>query len=1421
MSRTILYSYALIGLLIIPVHAAQIADQTKTPQAALEEKKNRFADVALIGESLFNPVLPGTTPPKPNPYATTSINETAIDALFAKELSVNATLVTNIKQFYFYLEYIIKLERAGKIATYAQNNNIDVITDLEEHSWKKLIDDVQNKAGDWNKLITALTPLTPNYALIHNTIHAQTWLELVNTDFWKALPITTQDIVSSSFWQKFLKYSTTRLFEQDSSLLGSIVDIEKKIFMYIPNIEVAYYNTDFLYIRNSSEYFRLTLLLTDKIRDRLVSNCLDWKNLVTKDGSPDLPALLKQTEEFKKTSFYQLINLAHQPFTQLVEHAAEKKLNIQNPQYADEPMIQTELTCLAMIKNLQAQLHYLFDATHIQNTMQTLKKSTQQPYPTILWYTPQDEIYLQDMAQVMKRFEEAAPEQTSPPGTAKLALGGKHNPTVIIQDFGSWLSDRWGDIRSTAQKTFSDVAQVGKDTWDIVKDEAKVALEGTAALGALLSGHPADAEQLLKDAVSLQKKVAEELKTAINDADKLMDDAVEMATEVTSIGADLVGTGLAKLTGNQKLADDIDNALKAGAGVLINLFAGMKSDLFALQGAVLYLTVDAIATAADVVTKSIMDVVHGHFGQLGSDILGGLESMVSDVATTLWSTISFVGKYVVEALMDAVKLVGYITTMLTDVVVDASTAVLDEFAGIADSVGWSKAKEALGSASQAIESHRRFIAAVITTNILIGVVIATDGAALPLLAMTVGPQLFQGVGSFQEDERAIQKKADQEQFLKDYQQFIDNNKIIATNTKDAWLNELDLKFKAEITNQERALGFYQNYVATHFEGMKNQMSYYLGGTIAPQLEVQQPYNMRFADIGALYGFSTGDGNKTGILNLNPSQGFSLYSQTRDAFAQEIAVYPALSLQLEDSTLTSDVVRKFWFNQRDTMPLAQEVQEVEIRFQALYVLNTFYIGLYFGGEPLDIETIQKTQKMSIDPAHHAKMLVYKKESAQTPITLHVYEHEGKSWLPVLGPSFESGIWYHMKMNLSDTTLKVKVWQENQQEPGWQSFAVEKTEQKTLGVIYSGASIQYQIITPTIPVTQNIQMRPNPTWSTEEQRAQQAQTIMEQLTNPHIGSFDLVATNLVQVLKKQYLYSPKTTQQLPADDIVALGLQKGSIVDNIGASPREEFFYNNESVMLKDHPDAAIISLVTGNAYSKSGTLITTLPDVLSTYLQKHGPLTTELSQTLDKAYTQQQQRLLGPFTFGSIPLSASSMEDIKKGQFIYTAVSPEPELKSNNKPIINNDKELYDYFMVVNQEGLLGTPYSETAQQIQSLVTGKVYQRGQEQAVESGYEVGSQALDDYAPTLGKRRPELDQAINDAVAFYQQRITQEIAERKPLKIVVKKPTDPSHIEDQKGAHQGQQSNEAKPLPVKPAEKSVEERTKEASQEEYTWG
>ncbi len=1439
MKKIGIYIQIIIFLIFAP-HNLQSQDQTDqpvkvTPKQALDAKKEQFQNVQQIASPLFDPVT-SSTPTKPNPFPTQSINEDAVQNAFSA-MGVKGELLDHIKICYFYVEFITKLELAAHTIALARTKNIDFLTILESTSWQGLI----NKLGGWDAVVKQIDQSQPpsqtDINTIRGTIQTPTWKDVINTNFWKSINTTPDLIIKSNFWQNYCKFTVAQDFDKDASLLGSIYNVETRIFMYIPNIDVAYYNEDFTALRLSSEYFRLTMVLTDAMRNRLIKQVFDWKDFYDKTtNNIDLLKSYSAAQDFKNTTFYKLANLANQDFSKVVQMAGANEFPLKEI-YGDNkpnPLAVEEITCLAMIKNLQAQLLNLFNTTNLETTMKTFAdQTTKKPIPNILLYEADDHLYLEDLAMVEDAFAQKAE-------TPEEVLKESDEP-VVVQGIGSWMSNNWHKVKNRAKHSWSNVEQAGKATWKDIKnvggdlkslgedalkaaeDEGGVLSQTMAAFGALVSvvtegKDPKEAakkaQKLWQDAVKLQQKVAVDIQKANKDLQQVMNDTEVVARDASTIGAQAIGDVIGLV--DKKLGEDVAGGLTAAAALLIDFYANLVDPVIAVVGGLVVLTADAAAVAANVVTKSIIDIAKGNFSQLGSDVLDGIETMVADVAATMWSTISFIGKQFLQQLSDAVKFIGYMVAFLTDVLVDTFAFATRTLAALADSVGL-PGEKFLETMAQEAEAHRRTIAATITTVLLVVAVIATDGAAIPLLAMTVGPQLFQIGGAFQQDQQQEQMKQEQKQFLDDYKKFVDNNEIVSTNAKNTWALELNKKYQAQITNQERELGFYQNFLTSYFEGTQDQMSFYLGMNLAPQLEQNKDYNnLRFADVGALYGFATGDGKNTGVLNLNPSQGFPLYNDGRKLFSQEIAVYPALSMQLEDDKkLTSETMHKFWFNQRETMPLDQETNMVEIRFQTIYALNMFNIGIYFGGEPVDVATIVKEKKANIDAGHLAKILVFNKETKDAPVALKVYEHEGQGWFSQQpnGPAFEIGTWYHMKMQLNDTNLQVSIWKEGDQEPSPQSYTVQKTPQKTIGVISSGASIQYEVITPKIPINAISALRPSLVQPTEQEREVQARQLLQIKEHPTVGSFKLDTTNRFQTLKGQFIYKTQATglkdeKNQMIDDYVVLGTKVGQQANYLGTSPAKDV----GQYQFKDAPDTIITSLINGNVYNKQGLSENmVMANALDIFLQKHGPLSDELTKTLQTLSSAQQKAQAGPFNFGPIKLNATSLDDIKQGIFIYQATSPEKKLQdTTGNPVKDiQGNILFDYFMMKNSAGNFGGPYSDDIKTVRSLVTGFEYDRGSTQpnanTKDAPFPAGSQA-----PWIGITLPvKLATLIDTAKNYYaQQKPTQQSTGGSSVQ-----QTGDNNVSNPTGPHTTQGSDKTNPLNTNPADQSLQERTQDA--------
>lgn len=1337
-----------------------------TPTQALEVKKKATNNAETASLALFSPVDSTTKPPTPNPYATTSLNETAIDATFgAQGLNLPANYIQYIKNFYFYLEYVVRLEYAAKLAALASSKNIDFLGTIDNGGWKAFVQKMESAAGSWQALEQQLQAMsTLAVQDIIGTIHATSWQNLVETDFWQSFEnrITAQSIINSTVWQNHLKITICNTLNQDTGLLTSVFESEVTIFKYIPNIEVAYYHPEFTVLRNGSEMFRISLVLTDALRNRLIAQSLDWKGL-------DPLKQLSAAQDFQQTDFYKVATIAEQDPTNAMNQIAQSKFPYDINVFKKVPFLQEQLTCLAMIKSLQALTMNLYDNAHLNGTMQVLVNSKiVKPSPTFLIYTPDDYLYLDDLAHLNDKFVEHANNQqtTTPAQATKLAkyfMSKKPEERVVVSSFfGSmWntAKDTAGNAWNDVKKGVTDTEKLGSDTLDTITNEAEAL--GFTSLGAFLKVtglDPKMADKLLKESRDLQNKVYNDLQAAGDDLDTLVDDVGTTAEDVNNgIGA-AIGQSLSLL--DPKLG-------KAAQGFYVSIFDTFVQSAENLQHitiqdglGILKLNVDAINMLADITA----DAVTGDYKDLGTDILSGLTRMAKDTAVTLLNILTITAKNFINNLMNLIKVTAYLTAMLTRVWIDMWTAVTFLATGFAAIFDPSIDPYAISQDVQnTLSEHERTINAVITTALLLASIPLTGGSSLAIVgmgAMTLGPQLFSVYGSYQEDEMAKEQLETEKQFISDYQTYVSNNKLINILQQKQWGNELQLKYQAQTSNQERGLGFYENYLNENVNNLKAQFAQALGQRWAMLMQPDQ-YGLAPGDVGSIYAV------KTNTFNLNPSQGFPLYSMARQAFSQEIAVSPTIISQSDSGVATTAITRN-WFNQKETMILSQNVQNVEIRFKAIYVLNSFHIGLYIGGSTINTDDVIKNKMAPVDADHLAKMIVFRKADKNSQTTAQVYEHEGVGWFnqPINSTAFALGTWYHIKISLNNTTLQVKVWAESDGEPGsWQSFTVSATDQKTIGVVSSGASIEYQILNPKPTIQPIVSLRPEnkylspadqQTWlplQFEKDRENAAQQQLQYLLNPTVGDFNLKPYDKMQIIKENYIYTTQDTKLfdknntiindyvIPATIQYYVGTNNVENVTNIGQQP---------------HKNSDIVSLVTNKVFTNNGTnaqfAVTNLLDVY----QKDHALPDDLVTNLQTMQTAYQSMALSA-TFGIWQLKATSAQDIQNHHYIYTM----PLYDQSGKLIAN----ALDYVLFARWEnnyiataaGNPGYNYLDIAQDktnqyvLISLVSGNVYSKTSKTPILGGFAVDN-LLQNYQNTYGNLPADLVSKIQAAITLY---------------------------------------------------------------------
>lgn len=1382
-----------------------MSPEVSKSQQALTLEKQAAAAAQDVAQVLFNPTS--------NPYPTVSLNEKKIDDLFGPlHAKIGTDTIRFIKNFYFYLEYVTKVERAARMAALATQTQlvdsagkpIDFLGLMGNGGWQAVLSALKKKYTTDAQLTQALTTVqTPAWSLAIGAIKASSWQTLIASDFWSAIAITTDDLTQSMIWQEYINFMITQAFAYDNSLLAAINQAQASMFRYVPDIETVYYHPDYTRLRHMAELLRINLILTDNLRNRYLKSSAVWKQYST-----SLQKAYEASLVYAKKPLYTYFSTAEEQFNKTVSDIEQKQFRVPDA-LVQEPLAIERITFIAMTKNLHALLQPLYTLDNLSETSIMLSKSPL--VPDFMVYAQEDTYLLEDRASLMSLVAQAAQpaQQQLQPTVQTVALRppsfGIEND-VIVQSF-------W----SIFEHAGSSILHFGKSIFE--GTEALACKTGAAFMGTFSKKI---ANDLKAQASALTKKSHNDFDAGYKDVMNTIDDIATTAQTITGGVGKAIGFMLGK--GVEDLFDSMNKRIIKGTAGLLQSVAGFA--------------IDTTADLAHLVTDPVSNIVclsleavtmTGHFlwdtmtlqgGNLGAD-LKDFEQFGTHLITSILDAITLPITAAIDNLKDVIKIVSYIVSNLTDTFINIATGVAFFATTLVDMFGAGINPVSAGkSTAEALEAHRRTLDSISATALMIGATVATGGAAAPMIAMIGAQQVFQVVGSYQQDELQAEKRQEEKKFLDAYRVFVNNNKVLSTEQQLTWSQELNQKYQAEIINQERNLGFYQNYLNQTFNNYQEQMARQLGSYLSPQLTPDARYNTVYADLGSLYGFSTG------VYDFNPSQGFSLYNVGRNNFSQEIAVAPDTDKQ---KSFVDQPSSKFWFIQQDTYPMAQEPQAIEIRLRAIYVLTTYHIGLYFGGKPYDIQAIKKNSIAPVDAGHLAKMLVFKKTQAAQPAAIGLYQHEAssldetKNWLfqaPTPNPEFHVGIWYRMKMSMNGpTTLLFKVWAEEETEPTWQQVTVQQQKEPltTLGVISSGASIEYQILSPepTISVAHDATVQGNPPvrtpLPTEKDREANARRVMQTLSQITLGSFNLLIADKIALLKNQFIYTTQNTglqdaNGKPMTDYVLLcQLRDDNSVQDATIGKQLEQITSGS---------AGLISAISGNAYNQSGAHVGVYPTAFSTWLKEHGPLHSALQQAVTETQKSYAARMTSPITFGALTLKPTSEQEILNGQFIYTTATP--QLTKNSAPVLDaQGKQLSDFIIFVEENkehtNILHhnlSPHAPTVNAALSIVSGNVYDNSSpNKIIDSGYGAELEKI-------GVLRPELMALIVAAQTTYSAQQTKELSGQNATK-----PTSESAIS--KHEETATATTDIKTTPTTVSSKSLSEQQKSASDDEICFG
>ena len=1118
-----------------------------------------------------------------------------------------------------------------------------------------------------------------------------------------AIKVTINDVIASTAWQNYLKYSVTQLYDNSEIPINNVREAEKSMFKYLPDFQIAIHQDDCMGLWNMSNYIRHQIALYGIMQKRLLQQCVDWKSM-------NDTQVFDACTQFKNSDFYKTCKTNQ--FQQINGKLVLKAVPVQSP-------MREYVTAFTMIISLQELLQDIFSAKKLENTCKALSKTTVSPL--FLPNTADDYLYLNILNSIQDTITQSSSgkkKSSQDVITSALPLA---NELVVVQDF-------WGNVGDALKAGGTKIEKGASETWDGVKKTATSAAYATRdGVVGLATGNP-----------DLMTKASKELDDTGDGFIQTLDGMTDVAKGV--IEAPVDAAALIVFGGfDPKLAKDVEDTLNTAVDIVFDTSTKFI-EMALVKPAILFIDLGADAIGATLGAISVMVGAVIQQKNVGSELTKLYTDMGTRVASSILDTVSFYVNTTKDLISDTMKCIAYISSVIVDMMIDVVQGVetvIEVFSNPGESLptAWEKASQA--SSTQWMEEHRRSWEAGV--NVALNV--AVGGVGMLVFAV---PQMAQAV---QQDDSVIQEKKEQHDFVGNYRTFVNEQKVIIPSIQRSMSTELDKKYDAQVGNMERSLGLYQNYLTDNYETSKDQLATSLGEYQLALLNPDPATGAVLADAGTVYGF------KTNWLDLNPGQGFTLYSKARSTFSQEIAQAPDV-ISFNDEPPSP----KFWFNQKMIQDLQKSDDsslEVELVWQAIYVLDTFYIGLYLGGKPIDLQQLNKTHKATIDSANLAKMLVYKKENPKSKAQFGLYEHESKNpqfknngWYSdrLTVPPFEVGTWYHMKAKLDNQQLLFKVWAgEDKKEPSeWISVTVSKTIQRTIGFIYSGASVQFDFIKPQDAIQVIPAIRGGYSGQDETDREIQSKTSRLSLENPPFGIFKLNSIGANYVANNQCIYVTQGTKLADTtgkalDDYVLFATSRAGALSNIGTCP-------SQSVN-------AIVSLITGNAYEGTGKLIGTFSDVLNLFQNKYGKLDQQLLTNIDSKKNSYATSLTKTYKLGNFSLIPTSIDDIKNGIFIY--ITDTPELQNI---VDKNKNQIKDYVVAaqLNEQNFplqTGIPFSATTNGFISLVTGAAYSSNSSKSVGAGY---TRIFDTFKPKLSST---LLASITGAQQAYQDYLSAE--------------------------------------------------------------
>jgi len=277
--------FFLILLLLATFLSASSSSQqiTKTPQPTqpIQTVVTKMVEAQTPQEQV-NAFLTALFPDPKTTYPELSKIDDAVTLIYDTTLGLPPSIMDSLRRFYAFLKENAVNEQLATIQVTQDKKQIPLTAALA-NATEQL--EISQHHGDREGI--------------------QTWqaaLDQLNATKAAAITKLAPTIIdacrSTVCWQNHLKIFLANSFTYEVQLLGNVNQDEIKMFTFIPQFESAYYSDIYKKLRNDAEYVRIFLVMTDTLRQRVIQQCNDWKNITDPD------ALYHAIETFKESDFY-------------------------------------------------------------------------------------------------------------------------------------------------------------------------------------------------------------------------------------------------------------------------------------------------------------------------------------------------------------------------------------------------------------------------------------------------------------------------------------------------------------------------------------------------------------------------------------------------------------------------------------------------------------------------------------------------------------------------------------------------------------------------------------------------------------------------------------------------------------------------------------------------------------------------------------------------------------------------------------------------------------------------------------------------------------------------------------------------------------------------------------------------------------